>query len=112
MFIFKQPELMLMGTFCNPAGQQQPRGSRLLSYLYEPVTEIIDLFKSADVTMMTANPAVSCTVVEVKDRNRVWNLPREGGESPAACGKHRCGERSTERAVEVTLHQEMAGAET
>lgn len=82
---------MLIGTFCNPAGQQQPRGSRLLSYLYEPVIEIIGLFKSADVTMMTANPAVSCTVVEVKDRNRVWNLPREGGESPAACGKHRCG---------------------
>lgn len=40
---------MLMGTFCNPAGQQQPRGSRLLSYLYEPVIEIIGLFESADV---------------------------------------------------------------
>ena len=71
-----------MGTFCNPAGHQQPRGSRLLSYLYEPVIEIIGLFESADVIIIAANPAVSCTLVEVKDRNLFRSLPREGGESP------------------------------
>lgn len=77
-----------MGTFCNPAGHQQPGGSRLLSYPYEPMIEIIGLFKNADI-IITANPAVSCARMEVKDRNLFWSLPREGGGSPPACGESR-----------------------
>lgn len=75
--------------------------------------EIIGLFKSADV-IITANPAVSGTLVEVKARNLFWGLPREGSGSPLSLREiiaSGCHGRCTKRAVEVPLHQEMAGAE-
>lgn len=74
--------------------------------------EITGLFKSAAVVIITANAAVSCALggrqepVSESATGGRW-IPFSLREIIPSGGGGRCGER----AVEVPLHQEMAGAE-
>lgn len=86
---------MLTGPFCSPADHQQPRDSKLLSYLCEPVIKIICLFKNTDI--ITANRDI------ITGRKAVLESATGGRWIPRAWLCWSC--RS--RALEVALHQEM-----